>query len=163
MYISAMKITLIQVGKTTQPYLIEGINDYQNRLKHYCTFELITIIPTKAVQSAGHIETIKKSDSNLIMAKLDASDFVILLDEQGKEFDSVSLANYINNHQIKSTKHIVFVIGGAYGFSEELYKRGNAKIALSKLTFSHQMVRLFFTEQLYRAFTIIRGESYHHL
>jgi 23S rRNA (pseudouridine1915-N3)-methyltransferase len=157
-----MKITLIQVGKTIQPYLLEGIAEYQNRLKHYCNFELITVLPIKSIQSAGNKETIKKSDSNLVMAKIGAGDFVILLDDKGKEFDSIGFANFINNHQVNSTKNLVFVIGGAYGFSEELYQRSNVKISLSRLTFSHQMVRLFFTEQLYRAYTILKGESYHH-
>lgn len=157
-----MKITLIQVGKTVQSYLQEGITDYQNRLKHYCNFELITILPSKAVQAAGHIESIKKSDSNLILGKLNAGDFIVLLDENGKEFNSTGFAEFVNSHQIKSTKNLVFIIGGAYGFSDELYQRCNSKISLSRLTFSHQMVRLFFTEQLYRAFTIIKGESYHH-
>jgi 23S rRNA (pseudouridine1915-N3)-methyltransferase len=157
-----MKITLIQVGKTVQSYLQEGISEYQNRLKHYCNFELITILPVKSVQASGNKETIKKSDSNLILGKINAGDFVILLDEQGKEFNSVGFANLLNNHQIKSTKNLVFIIGGAYGFSQDLYQKAHAKISLSKLTFSHQMVRLFFIEQLYRAFTILKGESYHH-
>jgi 23S rRNA (pseudouridine1915-N3)-methyltransferase len=106
---------------------------------------------------------IKKSDSNLILAKINTTDFVVLLDEKGKEYDSMSFAEFLKGHQLISTKNLVFVIGGAYGFSEELYQRSNAKISLSRLTFSHQMVRLFFTEQLYRAFTIIKGESYHHV
>ena len=158
-----MKITLIQVGKTAQSYLIEGINEYQNRLKHYCNFELITINSPKSVLSAGNVEAIKKAESNLILSALNNSDFLILLDDKGLEYDSVTFSKFINNHQIKSTKNLVFIIGGAYGFSEELYAKGNLKVSLSRLTFSHQMVRLFFTEQLYRAFTIIKGESYHHL
>ena len=157
-----MKITLIQVGKTAHSYLLEGIGDYQNRIKHYCNFELVTIAQTKGLQNLNNKEVAKKSDSNLILGKINAGDFVILLDENGKEFNSLTFADYLNQHQIQSTKHIVFIIGGAFGFSEELYSRSNAKIALSKLTFSHQMVRLFFMEQLYRAFTIIKGESYHH-
>jgi 23S rRNA (pseudouridine1915-N3)-methyltransferase len=161
--IRCMKITLIQVGKTVQSFLIEGIDEYQNRLKHYCNFELVTLISVKAAQSSGNIEVIKKSDSNLILSKLNTSDFVVLLDENGKEYSSIKFAEFIKSHQLISTKNLVFVIGGAYGFSEELYQRSNAKISLSRLTFSHQMVRLFFTEQLYRAFTIIKGESYHHV
>lgn len=157
-----MKITLIQVGKTSQAYLIEGIDEYQNRLKHYCSFDIITILPPKQILSSQNIDLIKKTDAGLILSKLSPSDFVILLDDKGKEFDSIGLADYINSHQIKSTKNLVFIIGGAYGFSDELYARANLKLSLSKLTFSHQMVRLFFTEQLYRAFTIIKGESYHH-
>jgi 23S rRNA (pseudouridine1915-N3)-methyltransferase len=157
-----MKITLIQVGKTTQSYLIEGINDYQKRLKHYCNFELLTLNSPKSALAAGNIEIIKKIESNLILEHLNTSDFVILLDDKGVEYDSMGLAKYINQHQLKSTKHLVFIIGGAYGFSEELYTRSQLKLSLSKLTFSHQMVRLFFTEQIYRAFTIIKGESYHH-
>ena len=158
-----MKITLIQVGKTASAYLVEGIEDYQKRLKHYCNFELITLMQNKAVQAAGTPETLRKTDSALILGKINAGDFIVLLDENGKEFDSPSFAKYIQDHQLKSTKNLVFVIGGPYGFSEELYQKSNAKISLSRLTFSHQMVRLFFTEQLYRAFTIIKGESYHHI
>jgi 23S rRNA (pseudouridine1915-N3)-methyltransferase len=157
-----MKITLIQVGKTAQSYLVEGIEEYQNRLKHYCNYEIITLIPSKQILSKGNIDQIKKSDSNLIMSKFNQGDFIILLDEKGKEFNSNEFAEYLKSHQNKSTKNLVFVIGGAYGFSEDLYLRSNLKISLSKLTFSHQMVRLFFTEQLYRAFTILKGESYHH-
>ena len=157
-----MKITLIQVGKTAQSYLVEGIEEYQNRLKHYCNYEIITSIPSKQILSKGNIDQIKKSDSNLIMSKFNQGDFIILLDEKGKEFNSNELAEYLKSHQNKSTKNLVFVIGGDYGFSEDLYLRSNLKISLSKLTFSHQMVRLFFTEQLYRAFTILKGESYHH-
>jgi 23S rRNA (pseudouridine1915-N3)-methyltransferase len=157
-----MKISLIQVGKTAHSYLLEGIGDYQNRMKHYCNFELITLTQTKAIQGSNNKEMTKKADSNLILGKINPADFVILLDENGKEFNSVGFADYLNQHQIKSTKHLVFIIGGAFGFSDELYARSNAKISLSKLTFSHQMVRLFFMEQLYRAFTIIKGESYHH-
>jgi 23S rRNA (pseudouridine1915-N3)-methyltransferase len=156
-------MSLIQVGKTSQNYLSEGINDYQNRLKHYCNFEVITLIPPKSGQLQAAKEVIKKTESNLILGKISPSDFVLLLDDKGKEFDSVEFSAYINQHQIKSTKSLVFVIGGAFGFSDDLYQRSNIKISLSKLTFSHQMVRLFFTEQLYRAFTIIKGESYHHL
>lgn len=162
-YFNIMKITLIQIGKTSQPYLIEGINDYQKRLKHYCNFELITINSPKSVLSSGNFEAIKKAESSLIIATLNTSDFVILLDDKGIEYDSVAFSQYINNHQIKSTKNLVFIIGGAYGFSEELYAKSHLKLSLSRLTFSHQMVRLFFIEQLYRAFTIIKGESYHHL
>lgn len=158
-----MKITLIQVGKTSQSYLIEGISEYQNRLKHYCNFEVVTLIPAKQTQSNNNTEQIKKSDSNLILTKINSGDFIILLDDKGKELDSVAFADYLSGHQNKSTKNLVFIIGGAFGFSDELYQRANLKLSLSKLTFSHQMVRLFFTEQLYRAFTIIKGESYHHL
>jgi 23S rRNA (pseudouridine1915-N3)-methyltransferase len=157
-----MKITLIQVGKTIQPYLQEGINEYTNRLKHYCSFEMITLSAAKSQNSTTVFEQVKKNDSQLILSKIKPTDFVILLDEAGAQYNSLSLAAYINQHQLKSTKNLVFIIGGAFGFSQELYQRSNHKISLSKLTFSHQMVRLFFVEQLYRAFTIIKGESYHH-
>jgi 23S rRNA (pseudouridine1915-N3)-methyltransferase len=157
-----MKITLIQVGKTIQPYLQEGINEYTNRLKHYCSFEMITLSAAKSQNSTTVVEQVKKNDSQLILSKIKPTDFVILLDEAGAQYNSLSLAAYINQHQLKSTKNLVFIIGGAFGFSQELYQRSNHKLSLSKLTFSHQMVRLFFVEQLYRAFTIIKGESYHH-
>ncbi|HRG59092.1 MAG TPA: 23S rRNA (pseudouridine(1915)-N(3))-methyltransferase RlmH [Bacteroidia bacterium] len=157
-----MKITLIQIGKTSQNYLIEGINEYLGRLKHYCNFEILTILPPKQILSSQHVELIKKTEGSIVLSKLMPGDYVVLLDDKGKELDSPSFAEYINNHQIKSTKNLVFVIGGAFGFSEDLYAKANLKLSLSKLTFSHQMVRLFFIEQLYRAFTIIKGESYHH-
>lgn len=156
-----MKISLIQVGKTSQAYLQQGIEEYENRLKHYCNFETITVIGAKG-GLASSIEQSKMYDSNQLMSKLAAGDFVILLDDKGKEFSSEQFSTYINQHQINATKKVVFLIGGPYGFSNALYERANAKISLSKLTFSHQMVRLFFVEQLYRAFTIIKGESYHH-
>ena len=101
-------------------------------------------------------------DSSLILGKINPGDFVVLLVDKGKEYDSIQFAEFIQNHQIKSTKNLVFIIGGAFGFTDELYQKSNMKLSLSKLTFSHQMVRLFFTEQLYRAYTIIKGESYHH-
>lgn len=157
-----MKITLIQIGKTSQNYLTEGINEYQGRLKHYCNFEIHTILPPKQILSSQHVELIKKTEGNLVLSKLMPGDYIVLLDDKGKELDSPSFAEYINHHQIKSTKNLVFVIGGAFGFSEDLYAKANLKLSLSKLTFSHQMVRLFFIEQLYRSFTIIKGESYHH-
>jgi 23S rRNA (pseudouridine1915-N3)-methyltransferase len=156
-----MKVTLIQVGKTSQAYINEGINEYINRLKHYCSFEMLTLTPPKISQSAT-VDHVKKIDSQLIFTKIKTGDFVVLLDEAGVQLTSIQLAEFVNQHQIKSTKNLVFIIGGAYGFSEELYQRSNYKLSLSKLTFSHQMVRLFFTEQLYRAYTIIKGESYHH-
>lgn len=157
-----MKISLIQIGKTVQPYLIEGIQEYQSRLKHYCNFEVITLAtPKGAAQQTTNKNSLKTLESNLILSKISPADFVALLDERGKEYSSVGFSEFINRHQINATKHMVFVIGGAYGFSEGLYERSNLNISLSKLTFSHQMVRLFFVEQLYRAFTIIKGESYH--
>ncbi|MCC6250919.1 MAG: 23S rRNA (pseudouridine(1915)-N(3))-methyltransferase RlmH [Bacteroidia bacterium] len=156
-----MKIILLQIGKTTENYLLEGINKYTKRINHYSNFEIITINPGKT-NSQNNIQQIKKQDSDLLISKIENNDFVVLLDEQGKELSSVNFAAYLENHLLKSTKRLVFVIGGAYGFSDELYKRADYTLSLSKLTFSHQMVRLFFVEQIYRAFTIIKGESYHH-
>ena len=152
-----MNITLICTGKTSEKYVSEGIRIYAERLKHYCKFNLLEIESGK-----GDIGTIKKKESGLILKKTNEKDFLILLDEKGKEFSSAAFAEAITHHQNISTKHIVFVIGGAYGFSEEIYQRANMKLALSRMTFPHQLVRIIFLEQLYRAFTILRGEKYHH-
>lgn len=156
-----MKITLLVVGKTEDKYLIEGIEKYLNRLKHYIGFNL-QVIPeikntknlTEAQQKAKEAELIHKQISNL--------DTVILMDEKGKTYTSVAFSNYLNKQMIGSVQHLVFIIGGPYGFDESIYKRSNGSISLSDMTFSHQMVRLFFVEQLYRAFSILKGEPYHH-
>ncbi len=158
-----MKIVLLQVGKTSQSFIIEGVNEYEKRLKHYSNFEIITLLPPKNIYSTSSVEQIKKAESNFIFSKLYTTDFVILLCETGKEMSSVSFSEYLQQHQMKSSSRLVFVIGGAYGFSNSVYERCHFKWSLSQLTFSHQMVRLFFLEQLYRAFTIIKGEPYHHI
>ncbi len=155
-----MKVELWMVGKTNFEYLKEGIEIYQKRLKHYLSFDL-NVIPD--LKNAKNLSTdqVKQKEGALILQKLQKDDFLILLDEKGKEFNSVVFAHYMEKHFLSSKKRIVFQIGGAFGFSNEIYERSNNKMALSKMTFSHQMVRLFFLEQLYRAMTIIKGEPYH--
>ena len=155
-----MKFKLIQIGKTEEKYLKEGISIYEKRLKHYCKFEVEEIPALKAAKNLS-IDEQKRKEGELILQKLTNSDFVILLDEVGKEFNSPKFAQYLQK-KMNSGLNIVFVIGGPFGFSQDVYQRANDKVALSQLTLTHQMVRLFFAEQLYRGFTILRGEKYHH-
>ena len=156
-----MKIKLIVVGKTNATYLIEGEKEYEKRLKHYCKLEEILIPDVKKGGKLSEMD-LKKKEGDLILSKLNNSDYLILLDNKGKSFSSIEFAVLIHQKMISSVKTLVFVVGGAFGFSDEVYKRENAKLSLSKMTFSHQMVRLIFKEQLYRAFSIIKGEKYHH-
>ena len=156
-----MKIKLFVVGKTNATYLVEGEKEYENRLKHYTKFEEI-IIPD--IKQSGKLSEnkLKKKEGHLILGKLENSDHVILLDDKGKSYSSIKFANLLQQKMNSSLKSLVFVVGGAYGFSDEVHQRANSKVSLSKMTFSHQMVRLIFKEQLYRGFSILRGEKYHH-
>ncbi len=156
-----MKIVLLTIGKTSEKYLIEGIQAYQKRLKHYTNFEIMEIPNIKNTQNLSKQELMKK-EGVLILKQLQNSDYLVLLDEKGKDFSSIEFSQKLQTWMLGGKKRLVFVVGGAYGFSEEIYKKGNEKIALSKTTFSHQMVRLFFVEQIYRAFTILKNEPYHH-
>ncbi len=156
-----MKITFLLTGKTNEKYLESGIDIFHKRLKHYVNFEIITIPDLKNTKNLS-TESQNQKEGELILNKLSNPDFVVLLDDKGKEYTSVDFSKFINKHQVNSTKHLVFVIGGAYGFSLGVYKRANTKFSLSKMTFSHQMVRLIFVEQLYRSYTILKGEPYHH-
>jgi len=156
-----MRITLLTVGKTDVEWVREGLNLYSSRLGHYIPFSIIEIPELKNVSSLSN-EQIKDKEGEAILKVLHASDFVILLDERGKEYRSLEFAKYLEGMMSRSGRDIVFVVGGAYGFSEEVYSRADSKMSLSKMTFSHQMVRTIFAEQLYRAFTIIKGEPYHH-
>ena len=156
-----MKIKLIVVGKTNAKYLLEGEREYENRLKHYTKFEEIIIPDVKQSGKLSENE-LKKKESQLILGKLENSDYVILLDDKGKSYSSVEFANFLQQKMNSSLKSLVFVVGGAFGFSDEIYLRANSKLSLSKMTFSHQMVRLIFKEQLYRGLSILRGEKYHH-
>lgn len=155
-----MKIKLIMIGKTTGDLYIDAIDDYTNRIKHYNNFSIHVIPGLKNTKKLSQ-EQQKQAEGELILKELTAQDTVILLDERGKEYRSMEFAKWLENKQL-TAQNIVFVIGGPYGFSDSIYKRANEKISLSKMTFSHQMVRLIFVEQLYRACTIIKGESYHH-
>ena len=156
-----MKIKLLLSGKTDRTYLAEGMQLYEKRLKRYVSFH-IEVIPAVKKQKSLSEEELKIKGGSLIMKKIVPGDFVILLDEKGKEYSSVQFAEFIERHLALSGKDLVFVVGGPYGFSKEIYNRANLKLSLSQLTFSHQMVRLIFMEQLYRAFTIMKGEPYHH-
>ena len=155
-----MKTKLIVVGKTNDKNIIKGIDDYTGRIKHYMPFDIETIPELKNTKKLTQA-TQKEMEGEQIMKCLQQSDTVVLLDEHGTEYRSVEFAKWIEKHQ-QTTRSLVFVIGGPYGFSDAIYKRCNAKLSLSKMTFSHQMVRLFFVEQFYRAMTILRGEPYHH-
>ena len=156
-----MKISLIAVGKTEDKYLIEGIEKYLNRLKHYIGFNISIIPELKNTKNLTEAQQ-KSKEAELILKQLNNSDVLVLLDEKGKKYTSVQFSQYINKQMIGSVQHLVFVIGGPYGFDESVYKRANSGVSLSDMTFSHQMVRLFFVEQLYRAFTILKNEPYHH-
>jgi len=156
-----MTIKLIVVGKTDEGYLRSGMDIYRARLDHYCRFELVTIPALKGVKSLSK-EQLKDREAELILKNLSVSDECILLDERGKEFTSTSWAQHLEQKFAHSSRNIVFVIGGSMGFGKKVYERADGMMSLSKMTFSHQMVRLIFLEQLYRAFTIIEGEPYHH-
>lgn len=156
-----MRISLIAISKTTEKYLQEGIAIYENRLQHYCKFQRIEIPDLKNSKNLSFDQQ-KQKEADLILSKITNTDFVVILDENGKEFSSVQLSNEMNKWMNQSISNVVFVIGGPYGFDQSIYNRANLKVSLSKLTFSHQMVRLFFLEQLYRAFSIQKGEPYHH-
>ena len=155
-----MKIKLICVGKSSEKYLIEGENIYLKRLRHYCKLEKI-VIPDKMKGKKLPVNEIKTIEGKGILKQIKNDDFIILLDERGADLTSIKLSKLIENHYINSHKNLVFVIGGAFGFSEEVYKCSHKMIRLSSLTFSHQMIRLFYLEQLYRAMTIIKKENYH--
>lgn len=156
-----MKITLILNGKTEDEYLQKGITVFEQRLKHYLPFESI-VIPALKNTKALSVEQQKQKEGELVLKALQPSDRLILLDENGKEYSSLQFSAFLQQQMNSGIKNLVLVVGGPYGFSEELYKRANGKIALSKMTFSHQMVRLFLVEQVYRAMTILKNEPYHH-
>ncbi len=156
-----MKVKLIVVGKTSFDYLKEGETVYENRLIHYTNYERILIPDVKSPKNFSN-EELKKKEGEAILAKITNQEYVVLLDEKGKNFNSVSFANWINQKINENINSLTFIIGGAYGFSRKLYERANQKISLSDMTFSHQLVRVIFLEQLYRAHTIIKGEPYHH-
>ena len=156
-----MKITLLTVGKTDIGWVREGLETYSSRLSHYVPFSVCEIPELKNTSALTRTQ-IKEREGELILKAIKPTDRVILLDERGKEYRSVEFAEEIRRLSLAGGKDIVFVIGGAYGFSEAVYARSVGKISLSRMTFSHQMVRTIFAEQLYRAFTIIKGEPYHH-
>ena len=155
-----MKTILLQVGKTTNKHIVACINDYVERIGHYMPFSVITIPELKNTKSLNEQQQ-KEREGELILNNIQPGDVVVLLDEHGQEMRSVEFARWIEKKQ-QTARRLLFVIGGPYGFSPSVYQRADEQISLSKMTFSHQMVRLVFTEQLYRGCTIIRGEPYHH-
>lgn len=156
-----MKITLIVVGKTTDKRINDLVGEYAARVGHYIPFD-IEVIPELKNTKALSEQQQKEREAELILKSLKDGDWLVLLDEGGKEFRSVEFSNYIQKRQQTVPRRMVFLVGGPYGFAPSIYAKANEKISLSRLTFSHQMVRLFFVEQLYRAMTIMRGEPYHH-
>ena len=156
-----MKIKLLAIGKTDDKNLQTLIEVYQNRLKHYINFQLEVIPDIKNVKNLSE-EQQKEKEGEIILKKLAPTDELILLDEKGKEFKSIEFSKYLQKKMNSGIKQLVFVIGGPYGFSDAIYKKSKGKISFSKMTFSHQMIRLFVVEQVYRAFTILKNEPYHH-
>ena len=156
-----MNITLIQIGKTDASYIREGVDLYLKRINHYTKFDMITVPDLKNARKLTR-EQQKAEEGKLILSQVQEADTVVLLDEAGQEFSSVGYAAWLQKRMNAGIKRLCFVIGGPYGFSKEVYARANDRISLSRMTFSHQLVRLVFTEQLYRAFTIINNEPYHH-
>lgn len=156
-----MKIKLLVIGKTSATYLEEGIAIYLKRLVHYTDFSL-EIIPDVKAGSGMEVSRLKELEAQAFLKKITSRDTVVLLDENGKQFNSEGFAAQIGKWLIAGDKNVVFVIGGAFGFGESVIKIAALKLSLSEMTFSHQMVRLIFVEQLYRAFTILKGEPYHH-
>lgn len=156
-----MNIKLIAIGKTDNKALQSLIDDYTKRLSHYVKFDIDIIPDIKNVKNMSEAQQ-KEKEGELILAKLTPTDQLILLDENGKTFSSVGFSDELQKKMNSGVKTLVYVIGGPYGFSEQVYAKAQGKVSLSAMTFSHQMVRLFFTEQVYRAFTILRNEPYHH-
>jgi len=155
-----MRVTLIETGKTRDPFIKEGVELFRRRVIHYVPFQIDTLPDLKNTRNLS-MKEVQEKEGKILLKRLKPGDFMILLDERGKEFHSISFAEYLNGLEGR-VKHLLFVIGGPYGFSDEVYKRADASLSLSKLTFSHQLVRVIFMEQLYRAYTILKGEPYHH-
>lgn len=157
-----MKVVFVVIGKTDASYFAQAIDEYKNRLIHYIPFEMTVIPDIKNGKNLSEAQQ-KEKEGELLLKTLQPGDYLVLLDEHGKEFTSVQFASYLEKKTHTIPKRLVFVVGGPYGFSESVYKAAAEKIALSKMTFSHQMIRMIFVEQLYRAMTILRGEPYHHV
>lgn len=156
-----MTIKLLGIGKTDDPTLQNLTDVYLKRLQFYNKFEIEFLPDLKKVKNLDENQQ-KQKEGELLLAKLSASDFVVLLDENGKQYSSVGFSEFLQKRLNSGLKQLIFVIGGPYGFSQEVYNRADSKVSLSKMTFSHQMVRLFFVEQIYRGFTILKNEPYHH-
>ena len=158
---ATMKIVLLVVGKTTESYFVQGIDEYSKRLAHYVPFELAVIPELRNTKSLSTDQQ-KEREADLILKALQPGDYLVLLDEHGREFTSLQFASYLEKKMANIAKRLIFVVGGPYGFSNRVYQAAQEKISLSKMTYSHQMIRLIFTEQLYRAMTILNNEPYHH-
>jgi len=156
-----MKVSLIVIGKTHKSFLVDGEAEYFKRLKRYCKSEIVVIPDIKNAKNKSE-DQVKEEEGERILSKIDNSDLMVLLDENGTQLSSVQFSKWIQKEMNKGPKKICFVVGGPYGFSEKVYQRTNSKISLSKMTFSHQMIRMLFLEQLYRAFSILNNEPYHH-
>ena len=156
-----MKTCLLVIGKTDAAFIREGIAEYEKRLMRYLPYEMKILPDVKNARNMTE-NLQKEKEGELILEQLQAGDWVVLLDEKGKQYTSVGFADYLAQKMLMGIKRLVFVIGGPYGYAESIYQRTNEKISLSKMTFSHQMVRMIFTEQIYRAMTILKGEPYHH-
>lgn len=156
-----MNIKLILHGKTEDAYLQEGILKYTKRLRRYINYSELIIPALKNAKGLTFSE-VKQKEGELLLSKINSSDLLVLLDEKGRSFTSVGFSNYFQKQMNQSTRNLVFVVGGPYGFSMDVYNRADDKISLSKMTFSHQMIRLLFVEQIYRAFSILKNEPYHH-
>ncbi len=155
-----MRITLLQTGKTRDRFIIEGVEEFRKRVVRYVPFVIETVPDFRNSRNMSTKE-VQEKEGGMILKRIKAGDYLILLDERGKEFHSIGFAEHLNKLEGR-VKHVFFVIGGPYGFSEAVYSRANEKFSLSKLTFSHQLIRLLFMEQIYRSFTILKGEPYHH-
>jgi len=160
-YLRTMKIKVICIGKTGKNFLSEGEREYLGRLKHYVKVEKIELTDIKNARKLSK-DQVKTEEGKLLLTEIDAGDQVYLLDERGKSYSSEKFSDFLQKRFNQGGKGLVFVIGGAYGFSDEMYARAQGKVSLSEMTFSHQMIRMIFFEQLYRAMTILRGEPYHH-
>ena len=156
-----MKIKLLAIGKTDNKNLIALIDEYQNRLKHYVKFELEIIPDVKNVKNLSEVQQ-KEKEGELILSKIQNNDQLVVLDDKGNAYTSIQFSKYLQKKMNSGIKQLVLAIGGPYGFSEAVYKKSSGKISLSEMTFSHQMIRLFVVEQLYRGFTILKNEPYHH-
>ena len=156
-----MQITFLVVGKTSEQYIQAGITEYSKRIARYIKFDLKEIPYIKNTKNISENEQ-KQKEGEQILKNIDKQDFVVLLDDKGKELDSIAFANMLQSKMNQSVKKLFFVVGGAYGFSSDVYNRANSKLSLSKMTFSHQIIRVLFLEQLYRGFTILNNEPYHH-
>lgn len=156
-----MRISLLVVGRTTTGYLKTGIDEYAARLSHYAQFDIQYLQDAKHTRNQSEAQQ-KTAEGRQILATVDNSDYVLLLDERGREYGSAAFAQFLQKRLLSGVKRVVFVVGGPYGFSPEVYARANDKLSLSQMTFPHELVRLVFVEQLYRAFTILNHEPYHH-